>query len=184
MCWGRHWTPSSVSTPPSSITSTGTSPRTCRRSEAAVALVEAARREIERASSASSGCCCSFFRRSPAYVDTKDRSGGGPELRDQIALVQQRLMMVERELGRGIARNAVRHAHRRRSRTGGSAAPELFTDLGSVVYLGFEDRFRGTTGRYPRTARTPTCRSSRRRPTCSTSAAAAANCWSCSASAA
>jgi O-antigen chain-terminating methyltransferase len=60
-----------------------------------------------------------------------------------MALVQQRLAMVEREIARGRERldaSGADHAARTPAQH-----PPVFTDLGSVVYLGFEDRFRGTT---------------------------------------
>jgi SAM-dependent methyltransferase len=103
---------------------------------AAAALVDTLRRELEDRARFDS-LLLQFLQTVTAYVDTKDRSGGGPELRDQIGLVRQRLVMVERELSRAIERPAAAAA------ASTDAAP--FTDLGSVVYLGFEDRFRGTT---------------------------------------
>ena len=113
-----------------------------RAAQAAAALVEAARREVE-AHVRFEWLLLQFLQTITGYVDTKDRSGGGPELREQMALVQQRLAMVERELLRGIERYDAPAA-----RAAGTYAqpPSVFTDLGSAVYLGFEDRFRGTTG--------------------------------------
>jgi O-antigen chain-terminating methyltransferase len=76
-----------------------------------------------------------------------------------MAFIQQRLAMLERELSRGIERGPQRSPQRggraedpeRPQSTGATEArastlPSVFTGLGSVVYLGFEDRFRGTTG--------------------------------------
>ncbi|HVD91258.1 MAG TPA: class I SAM-dependent methyltransferase, partial [Vicinamibacterales bacterium] len=113
-----------------------------RAAQAAAALLEAARREVE-AHVRFEWLLLQFLQTITGYVDTKDRSGGGPELREQMALVQQRLAMVERELMRGIERYDAPAAH-----AAGTYAepPSVFTDLGSAVYLGFEDRFRGTTG--------------------------------------
>ena len=113
-----------------------------RAAQAAAALVEAAGREVE-AHVRFEWLLLQFLQTITGYVDTKDRSGGGAELREQMALVQQRLAMVERELTRGIERYDAPAAH-----LAGTTAqsPSVFTDLGSVVYLGFEDRFRGTTG--------------------------------------
>jgi len=105
--------------------------------QAAAALVDATRRELH-AVDRFQWLLLQFLQTVTAYVDTKDRSAGGPELRDQILLIQQRLMMVEREFTRGIEGRSVPAA------SPSAAAP--VTDLGSVVYLGFEDRFRGTTG--------------------------------------
>ena len=52
--------------------------------------------------------------------------------------------MVERELSRGIERASSRPSATSARTPPAPLAP--FTDLGSAVYLGFEDRFRGTTG--------------------------------------
>jgi SAM-dependent methyltransferase len=105
--------------------------------QAAAALIAAARREIE-VLIRFEWLLLQFLQTITGYVDTKDRSAGGPEIREQIALIQQRLMMVERELGRGMER-APRTAP-------STAAPEPSTELDSALYLGFEDRFRGTSG--------------------------------------
>jgi SAM-dependent methyltransferase len=77
-----------------------------------------------------------FLQTITAYVDTKDRSAGGPELREQLGLMQQRLAMVERELSRGLNRHPPLAA---------ASNSQPFSGLGSVAYLGFEDRFRGAT---------------------------------------
>ena len=110
--------------------------------QAAVALVEAARHEIE-ALVRFEWLLLQFLQTVTAYVDTKDRSGGGPELREQMALVQQRLAMVERELTRRVERPHSPGAAQ--ANAAAATLPSLFTDLGSAMYLGFEDRFRGTT---------------------------------------
>ena len=112
-----------------------------RAEQATVALVEAARREVE-ALVRFEWLLLQFLQTITGYVDTKDRSGGGPELREQMALIQQRLAMVERQLSRGFEQPhpaAVAQA-------GTATPPSAFTGIGSVVYLGFEDRFRGTSG--------------------------------------
>jgi SAM-dependent methyltransferase len=112
-----------------------------RAAQAAAGLVEAARREIE-AQARFQWLLLQFLQTITGYVDTKDRSGGGLEHRGQIALVQQRLAMVERELARGIERHGAPADHDVRTT---AQPPPVFADLGSVLYLGFEDRFRGTT---------------------------------------
>lgn len=105
--------------------------------QASAALVDAARRELE-AIAQFEWLLLQFLQTITGYVDTKDRREGRAELREQVALVQQRLVMVERELAR--------EAEPRRLAPTGAAPPAVFSDLGSAVYLGFEDRFRGTTG--------------------------------------
>jgi 2-polyprenyl-3-methyl-5-hydroxy-6-metoxy-1,4-benzoquinol methylase len=114
-----------------------------RAAQAAAALVEAARREIE-ALDRVEWLLLQFLQTITGYVDTKDRSGGGAELREQMALVQQRLAMVERELTRGIERREAPGAAPAGRPIG--QLPSVFTGLGSTVYLGFEDRFRGASG--------------------------------------
>jgi SAM-dependent methyltransferase len=70
-----------------------------------------------------------------AYVDTKDRSAGGAEIRDRLALLEQRVLAVTRELqasARGAAPASV-------------ATSEVFGgNLDSLTYVAFEDRFRGS----------------------------------------
>jgi SAM-dependent methyltransferase len=70
-----------------------------------------------------------------AYVDTKDRSAGGTEIRDRLALLEQRVLGVTREL-RKSPREAV---------AASGAVPDVFGgNLESLTYVGFEDRFRGS----------------------------------------
>ena len=109
--------------------------------QAAAALVEAARREMV-ALDRFEWLLLLFLQTITGYVDTKDRSGGGPEIRERLALVQQRLAMVERQLSRGIERPHTPGV----AQTEAAPLPSAFADLRSVVYLGFEDRFRGTSG--------------------------------------
>src|SRR5439155_12111562 len=120
--------------------------------QAAAALVESASRELELLIRFE-WLLLQFLQTITGYVDTKDRSGGGPELREQMALVQQRVAMVEREISRGIERGPQRGSragdperpHPPAAARTEAAEPSLFADLESVVYLGFEDRFRGTS---------------------------------------
>ena len=83
-----------------------------------------------------------FLQTITGYIDTKDRSAGGPEIREQLGLVHQRLVMVERDLGRALDRRPAGDADRSAPST---AAPPPQAEMGPVVYLGFEDRFRGAT---------------------------------------
>ena len=110
--------------------------------QAARVLIEAARREIEGVVRFE-WLLLQFLQTITGYVDTKDRSGGGPELREQMALVRQRLAMVERELTRGMVRPPSSGGSR--PKVAEATLASAFTDLGSAMYLGFEDRFRGTT---------------------------------------
>ena len=69
-----------------------------------------------------------------AYVDTKDRSIGGTEIRDRVARLEQRVQAIKRDL---------------EQRAGGAAAPEsaaVFSrPVDAATYVGFEDRFRGAS---------------------------------------
>ena len=71
------------------------------------------------------------------YVDTKDRSLGGTEFRDRLALAEQRLMLLKRTIeGRLDDKPAPTGSH--------AAAREAFAgNADSPTYVGFEDRFRG-----------------------------------------
>lgn len=80
-----------------------------------------------------------------AYVDTKDRALGGPALREQIALANERSLAVKRELAR-LSASAPPSAFApqddqgalRRDSSPQPPAPSLSS------YVGFEDRFRGS----------------------------------------
>ena len=70
-----------------------------------------------------------------AYVDTKDRSLGGTEVRDRLALAEQRVQAIKRELG----------PNGRRRGPPQTAAGAFARPVDSVTYVGFEDRFRGSS---------------------------------------
>lgn len=117
-----------------------------RATQQGAELIEAAQRQLE-ALTRFEWLLLQFLQTVTAYVDTKDRSQGGPEFREQLSLLQQRLAMVEREMSRQIER------HRDLVGAPVNEGPEtvragetrpVFADLGSIKYLGFEDRFRGT----------------------------------------
>jgi 2-polyprenyl-3-methyl-5-hydroxy-6-metoxy-1,4-benzoquinol methylase len=71
-----------------------------------------------------------------AYVDTKDRSLGGSEIRNRLGMAEQRLQAIKRELERPEIGSPQRDA-------GAPAAFERPVD--SATYVGFEDRFRGSS---------------------------------------
>ena len=70
-----------------------------------------------------------------AYVDTRDRASGGVDVRERVSLVEQRMVALTRAVeSKGVPASAT---------VSGSGAP--FTgDLDSQIYVGFEDRFRGS----------------------------------------
>jgi 2-polyprenyl-3-methyl-5-hydroxy-6-metoxy-1,4-benzoquinol methylase len=71
-----------------------------------------------------------------AYVDTKDRSLGGPEIRDRLARAEQRLQAIKRELERPVATGTGTEA---------AASVAFARPVDSATYVGFEDRFRGSS---------------------------------------
>lgn len=77
-----------------------------------------------------------FLQRITEYVDTKDRALGGPELREQIVLANERSLALARKLAdRPSALGP-----------GPSAAPATNNQQPATdfAYVGFEDRFRGS----------------------------------------
>jgi SAM-dependent methyltransferase len=98
-----------------------------------------------------------YLRTITVYVDSKDRSLGGPELRDRLALNEQRLLALKREVdaARSQEQGTVRghpeaspgstHLPQSGSGAAGDEGPQAFTGaIDSLTYLAFEDRFRGT----------------------------------------
>lgn len=76
-----------------------------------------------------------FLQTITAYVDSKDRALGGPELREQIVLANERALALKREM-----------AGLRAQGTGLQAAPATGNQQPATdfSYVGFEDRFRGS----------------------------------------
>lgn len=78
-----------------------------------------------------------------AYVDTRDRSVGGSELRERLALTEQRLLALKREF-EGPARAGARGAPPTDPGSDGPTGDGPFEGpLDSLTYVSFEDRFRG-----------------------------------------
>jgi SAM-dependent methyltransferase len=72
-----------------------------------------------------------------AYVDTKDRSVGGSELRERLALTEQRMLALKRDVEGALAG--------RSAGTPAAAAAGETAAAESVTYVAFEDRFRGSS---------------------------------------
>lgn len=81
-----------------------------------------------------------FLQTITVYVDSKDRSLGGSELRERLALTEQRLLAMKRLVERTPATAAVPAAA---TATPAGAASPFAGDVDSLTYVGFEDRFRG-----------------------------------------
>lgn len=96
------------------------------------------------------------------YVDSKDRSLGGAEIRQRLALTEQRLLALKRDLEKATANPAVAPepsaaaTNDQRPTTGDlgpatdrqhavpGAAPAFTGTVDSLTYVAFEDEFRGT----------------------------------------
>jgi SAM-dependent methyltransferase len=70
-----------------------------------------------------------------AYVDTKDRSLGGSEIRQHVALTEQRLFALKRDVERAGTPGGTRPSREDAAFSGA---------LDSVTYVAFEDEFRGS----------------------------------------
>jgi O-antigen chain-terminating methyltransferase len=106
------------------------------------ALVEIARREFEALARFES-LLVQYLQTITLYVDTKDRSSGGRELQERMALAEMRVLALKRELeGRktGLAPAAVESAHTATPPRAGAFS----ANIDSLTYVGFEDRFRGS----------------------------------------
>jgi 2-polyprenyl-3-methyl-5-hydroxy-6-metoxy-1,4-benzoquinol methylase len=79
------------------------------------------------------------------YVDSKDRSLGGSDLRQRLALTEQRLLTLKRvvEQSSSPARGDGADATKRVAAHDADAAAPFASAVDSVTYVGFEDRFRG-----------------------------------------
>ena len=79
-----------------------------------------------------------YARTITGYVDTKDRHSGAAELRDRVALLEQRLLALKRTEEARLAPAAF-------DAGGPAAGAGVFSSrLDAPAYVGFEDRFRGT----------------------------------------
>jgi SAM-dependent methyltransferase len=84
-----------------------------------------------------------YLRTITGYIDTKDRAAGGNELRDRIGLIEQRILALKREVERGASAERSPEGLRPASQSGASGA--FSGNLDSVTYVGFEDKFRGSS---------------------------------------
>ena len=108
--------------------------------QAASALLGAARHQFQALARFES-LLVQYLQTITGYIDTKDRRGGGDELRERVTLAEQRILALKREVegrqaaGPGIAASAASSA---------STASAFTAPLDSLTYVGFEDRFRGS----------------------------------------
>jgi SAM-dependent methyltransferase len=86
-----------------------------------------------------------FLQTITVYVDSKDRSLGGTELRQRLAMTEQRLLALKREVERVFTdRPAADASSARDFPSGGGSGTAFTSSVDSVTYVGFEDRFRGS----------------------------------------
>lgn len=110
----------------------------------AAALIDAAREQFDALVRFES-VLVQYLQTITAYVDTKDRAAGGNELRERIGLIEQRIAAIKRAVESASTRAP---ASAEKEREGFSRAPlaeAVFgSNLDSVTYVGFEDKFRGS----------------------------------------
>ncbi len=99
-------------------------------------LLEVVRREYE-ALAAFESTLVQYLQTITLYVDSKDRSLGGSELRDRLARTEQRVLALKRDVEAGLD-----------ARPGGSpaaSAADAFSGrVDAASYVEFQDRFRGS----------------------------------------
>jgi SAM-dependent methyltransferase len=105
-------------------------------------LIDAIRRELDGLVQFES-LLVQYLQTITVYVDSKDRSLGGPELRQRFALAEQRILALKRDLD--ASGGDRRPGESARSATGAAAVP-FAEPVDSLTYVEFEERFRGSTG--------------------------------------
>ena len=108
-----------------------------RASSAAVAgLVRAVGREL-RALATFESLLVQYLQTITVYVDSKDRSLGGSEIRQRLALTEQRILALKRD---------VENVSPSDARTAAGPAPSgVFSgSVDALTYVAFEDQFRGS----------------------------------------
>lgn len=103
---------------------------------ATAALVDIARREFS-ALAAFESTLVQYLQAIALYVDSKDRSLGGSDLRDRLARTEQRILALKRDVDTGLA-----------GRPAGApraATPDAFVrNVEAATYVEFQDRVRGS----------------------------------------
>ena len=108
----------------------------------AAALIDAAREQFDALVRFES-VLVQYLQTITAYVDTKDRAAGGNELRERITLIEQRIAAMKRALETRPEREAA-SAHGASASRAPRSESVFGSDLESVTYVGFEDKFRGS----------------------------------------
>jgi 2-polyprenyl-3-methyl-5-hydroxy-6-metoxy-1,4-benzoquinol methylase len=116
--------------------------------QAVEGLLDVARRELDALVHFES-LLVQYLQTITIYVDTKDRSAGGHELRERVALTEQRVLALKREMETLLARAGRPAPEPDGAPREASAAPvdpagAFSANVDSLTYVGFEDRFRGS----------------------------------------
>jgi SAM-dependent methyltransferase len=117
--------------------------------EATVRLLAVVRREFAALARFES-LLVQYLQTITLYVDSKDRSLAGPELRDRLALAEQRILGLKREIENwsGGSPKRVADAPAANGAAGSSGAFRTAAAFGATLdsptYVGFEERFRGS----------------------------------------
>jgi SAM-dependent methyltransferase len=114
--------------------------------QAIEAVLDVARREFDALVRFES-MLIQYLQTITLYVDTKDRRGGGHELRERVALAEQRVLALKRELESAMVRAgraAPAPASAGQTTPARQSAGAFSDSVGSLTYVGFEDRFRGS----------------------------------------
>jgi 2-polyprenyl-3-methyl-5-hydroxy-6-metoxy-1,4-benzoquinol methylase len=111
---------------------------------AVAALIDVARREIDALIRFES-LLVQYLQTVTAFVDTRDQSVGGPDLREQIVLAQARTLAVQRRLDRMVDASSDRLAPAAATAVStADARVDRLSDRDAFGYVKFEDRFRGS----------------------------------------
>jgi SAM-dependent methyltransferase len=102
------------------------------------ALLDAVRRELDALVRFESRLV-QYLQTITVYVDTKDRSLGGNELRQRFALAEQRILGLKRDIEDLISARAGA------APSSAGTTPVVASAGDSATYVGFEDRFRGSS---------------------------------------
>jgi SAM-dependent methyltransferase len=81
-----------------------------------------------------------YLQQITVYVDSKDRSFGGPEIRQRLALTEQRLLALKQDADRRSIPTGMPAA----ATTAGPAAGASESPVDALTYVAFEDQFRGS----------------------------------------
>jgi 2-polyprenyl-3-methyl-5-hydroxy-6-metoxy-1,4-benzoquinol methylase len=82
-----------------------------------------------------------FLQTNTAYVDSKDRSAGGPEIRQRLARIEERLLALKRQVE--ASEGAPRAVSTEPASSAARSDGPFSTPVDSQTYVQFEDVFRG-----------------------------------------